>query len=152
MDIQTKHSALQLKPRYARGWLNLGIAHANLGQHEAASRAYLHALGLSPSAGHIWNYLRMTLGNLGRYDLVQLASQQKLEPFRAHFPDIPNDDPTALLPETTTTTTTTTLGPASTLREGEGGEAAVGRPVTGDGAGGSGVGGGAGEGTGAASP
>mmetsp|Transcript_56051 Transcript_56051/g.105118 ORF Transcript_56051/g.105118 Transcript_56051/m.105118 type:complete len:402 (+) Transcript_56051:1-1206(+) len=91
------HRALQLKPRYARGWLNLGIAHANLGNHHASARAYLHALTLNPGAGHIWNYLRMTLGNLDRYDLVQLAGQQDAEAFKAHFPPIHNNDPTALL-------------------------------------------------------
>jgi tetratricopeptide (TPR) repeat protein len=48
--------------RYARGWLNLGISHANLGQHGAAVRAYLRALELNPAATHIWNYLRMALG------------------------------------------------------------------------------------------
>ena len=27
------HRALELKPKYARGWLNLGISHANLGKY-----------------------------------------------------------------------------------------------------------------------
>ena len=91
------HRALAIKPRYARGWLNLGISHANLGQHGAAVRAYLHALELNPGARHIWNYLRMALGNMDRYDLVQLAAQQSVAAFRGDFPPIPGDDPTALL-------------------------------------------------------
>ena len=53
--------ALGLKPRYARGWLNLGIAHANLGRPKASVRAYLRALELSPQADHIWNYIRIAL-------------------------------------------------------------------------------------------
>ncbi len=91
------HRALALKPRYARGWLNLGIGHANLANHAAAVRCYLHALELNPQAAHIWNYLRVALGGMERYDLVQLAARQDVAAFRETFPPIPNDDPTALL-------------------------------------------------------
>jgi peroxin-5 len=31
--IPAYHKALELKPKYARGWLNLGISHANLGNY-----------------------------------------------------------------------------------------------------------------------
>ena len=41
---------LSLRPRYARGWLNVGIAHTNNQQYDLAVRAYLKALSLSPTA------------------------------------------------------------------------------------------------------
>ena len=41
---------LSLRPGYARGWLNLGIAHANSQQYDLAVRAYLKALSLNKSA------------------------------------------------------------------------------------------------------
>lgn len=43
-----------MKPRYARGWLNLGIGHANLGKYQEACRCYLQALSLNDNATHIW--------------------------------------------------------------------------------------------------
>ena len=69
------HRALAIKPKYARGWLNLGISHANLGNQRAAVRCYLHTLELNPSALHVWNYVRMALGSMDRYDLVQVRGR-----------------------------------------------------------------------------
>ncbi len=42
--------ALQLRPNFARGWLNLGISFANLDKYEDAARAYVQALNLNPGA------------------------------------------------------------------------------------------------------
>ena len=36
--IPAYHKALELKPKYARGWLNLGISHANLGNYNEGKR------------------------------------------------------------------------------------------------------------------
>ncbi|TFJ82311.1 hypothetical protein NSK_006430 [Nannochloropsis salina CCMP1776] len=79
------HRALDLKPKYARGWLNLGISHANLGRYEEAARCYLRALRLNPEAGHMWGYLRVTFTSMERFDLVQLAGQQDPSLFEAEF-------------------------------------------------------------------
>ena len=51
--IPAYNRALELKPKYARGWLNLGISHANLGKYDLAARSYLKALDLNNNA-HIW--------------------------------------------------------------------------------------------------
>lgn len=83
------HTALSLRPRYARGWLNLGISHANLGRNASAARCYLAALRLNPGATHIWNYLRMVFTNMERYDLVQKAAAQDPDAFLDEFPPIP---------------------------------------------------------------
>lgn len=42
--------ALQLRPAFARGWLNLGISFANLDRHEEAAKSYAQALSLNPDA------------------------------------------------------------------------------------------------------
>jgi tetratricopeptide (TPR) repeat protein len=66
----TRHTPHQLKPMYARGWLNLGISHANLGGYNEGARCYLQALNLNPNARHIWSYLRIALSVMERFDLV----------------------------------------------------------------------------------
>lgn len=47
--------ALAIRPKYARGWLNLGISHANLNQYSEAAKAYLQALQFNPSARYVTN-------------------------------------------------------------------------------------------------
>jgi peroxin-5 len=42
--------ALQQRPGFARAWMNLGISYSNLNSFDAASKAYVQALHLSPSA------------------------------------------------------------------------------------------------------
>jgi peroxin-5 len=42
--------ALQLRPHFARGWLNLGISFANLERYEDAAKGYIQALNLNPGA------------------------------------------------------------------------------------------------------
>ena len=72
--IPAYHKALELKPKYARGRLNLGISHANLQNYGNAARAYLDALRLNPEATHIWSYLRIAFTCMERFDLVQMVS------------------------------------------------------------------------------
>ena len=71
--IPAYHKALELKPKYARGRLNLGISHANLQNYGDAARAYLDALRLNPEATHIWSYLRIAFTCMERFDLVQMV-------------------------------------------------------------------------------
>ncbi|RQM11590.1 hypothetical protein DD237_008429 [Peronospora effusa] len=78
-------SALELKPRYARGWLNLGISHANLGNYEEATKCYLQALSLNNRADHIWSYLRICFTCMERFDLVKLADTRDISHFREEF-------------------------------------------------------------------
>jgi peroxin-5 len=67
--------ALEMRPRYARGWLNLGISYANINKYNEAAKAYLQALYLNPEANHIWNYLRVVFTCMQRLDLVQETGQ-----------------------------------------------------------------------------
>jgi len=79
--IPAYEKALAIKPRYARGRLNLGISHANLQNYEGAARAYLSALRLNPDATHIWSYLRIAFTCMERFDLVQKTEERNLDIF-----------------------------------------------------------------------
>lgn len=70
--------ALQRRPRYVRGWANLGISYSNLGMHTEACRAYLTCLHLNPHAHHLWGYLRLSLGALDRLDLASNENVSQL--------------------------------------------------------------------------
>lgn len=83
--LPSSYSAIELKPRYARAWLNLGISFNNLGRYPDAVSAYCTALSLSPGAVHVWSYLRMSLRAMGRLDLVDRADQRDLAAFSREF-------------------------------------------------------------------
>lgn len=65
--------ALEMRPGYARGWLNLGISFASLKSFEDAAKAYLQALHLNNEATHIWNYLRPIFIGMNRQDLIKMS-------------------------------------------------------------------------------
>jgi peroxin-5 len=82
--------ALKIRPLYARGWLNLGIAYANLGQYDEAVKAYVQALAISSDAmyvpalliififfRHIWDYLESIFTFQRRYDLITLSQSTR---------------------------------------------------------------------------
>ncbi|KAL7495608.1 hypothetical protein ACHAWT_009603 [Skeletonema menzelii] len=77
--------ALSLKPKYARGWLNMAIAHSNLHNYSEASRCYLQTLCLNQEAKHVWSYLRIALTCDEKWDLLPLAASQNLGAFHEHF-------------------------------------------------------------------
>ena len=74
--------------QYARGWLNLGIAHANLMNYGEAARCYLSALRLNGEATHIWSYLRISLSCMERFDLASKTEEMNVDAFAGDF-DIP---------------------------------------------------------------
>ena len=80
--------ALAIKPRYARALLNMGISQANLGMYEEAANFYLQALGLSPNARHIWNFLRVSLAGMERHDLVAKTKFEDVDLFLEDFPNL----------------------------------------------------------------
>ncbi|KAL3785308.1 hypothetical protein HJC23_008872 [Cyclotella cryptica] len=77
--------ALKLKPKYARGWLNMAISHSNLRNYSQAARCYLQTLSLNPEARHVWSYLRIALTCDEKWDLLPLAASQNLSAFHEHF-------------------------------------------------------------------
>jgi len=83
--LPSYRAALGLKPKYARGWLNMAIGHSNLRNYSEAARCYLQTLSLNPEARHVWSYLRVALTCDERWDLLPLAASQDLGGFREHF-------------------------------------------------------------------
>mmetsp|Transcript_18635 Transcript_18635/g.28782 ORF Transcript_18635/g.28782 Transcript_18635/m.28782 type:complete len:637 (-) Transcript_18635:59-1969(-) len=83
--LSSYHMALSLKPKYARGWLNMAIAHSNLHNYSEASRCYLQTLSLNQEAKHVWSYLRIALTCDEQWDLLPLAASQNLSAFHEHF-------------------------------------------------------------------
>jgi peroxin-5 len=81
--------ALEIKPKYARGWLNLGISHANMGQYEEAAKCYLQALQQNNHADHIWGYLRIAFTCIERFDLVKRTDMKDAYGFQDIFPVMP---------------------------------------------------------------
>mmetsp|Transcript_23526 Transcript_23526/g.49294 ORF Transcript_23526/g.49294 Transcript_23526/m.49294 type:complete len:657 (+) Transcript_23526:153-2123(+) len=83
--LPSYHVALRLKPKYARGWLNMAISHSNMNNYSEAARCYLQTLSLNPEARHVWSYLRIALTCEEQWDLLPLAAAQDLSAFRDHF-------------------------------------------------------------------
>ena len=88
--LPSYREALSLKPKYARGWLNMAISHSNLHNYTDSSRCYLQTLSLNPDAKHVWSYLRIALTCDEKWDLLPLAASQNLNAFREHFDFVDN--------------------------------------------------------------
>ena len=85
MALPAYRAALRLKPKYARGWLNMAISHSNLYNYNEATRCYLQTLSLNPDARHVWSYLRIALTCDEKWDLLPFAASQNLSAFRDHY-------------------------------------------------------------------
>ena len=83
--IDFYRKSLEIRPRYVRGCLNMGIAHANQGDYTAALKYYLHSLELNPTASHIYNYMRVALTASNRLDLVQMCNSHDVHNLRSLF-------------------------------------------------------------------
>lgn len=76
--IAAYREALRLKPNYLRAWVNMGIAHANLGKYVQAAEVYLRALAMNPGADHVWSYLRNALICGARHHLAPVAEKRDI--------------------------------------------------------------------------
>ena len=90
--LSAYHQALQIKPKYARAWLNMAIAHSNLQQYDDAARCYLQTLSINPHAVHCWSFLRIALKCIERDDLLPAATEQNLNAFQGHFDFVTYND------------------------------------------------------------
>jgi len=70
--------ALELRPKYVRGLINMGIALTNLSRYKEAAQYYLSALKLSPTSAHVWDYVRLVFTSIDRFDLVEVTRSQNL--------------------------------------------------------------------------
>ena len=76
---------LKMRPKYARIWVNIGIANNTLRRFDLAAQSFLSALAINPGATHLWNYLRSALVQLGKFDLVEAIDQRDVNLFRGDF-------------------------------------------------------------------
>ena len=90
--LSAYHQALQIKPKYARAWLNMAIAHSNLQQYDDAARCYLQTLSINPNAEHCWSFLRIALTCIERDDLLPAATAHNLDAFKGDFDFVTYND------------------------------------------------------------
>lgn len=83
--VHAYHRALQLRPRYVRALANLAISYANQNAHESACVYYLKCLQCNDQPDHIWSYLRISLAQLGKDELVELTHRRNVQLFKAHY-------------------------------------------------------------------
>ena len=63
--------AIDLRPNYVRTLVNIGLAHDNKGEFDNAITSFLNALLLNPKADHIWSYVRRSMVQSGKFDLIE---------------------------------------------------------------------------------
>ncbi|CAM8984924.1 unnamed protein product [Rhodiola kirilowii] len=78
--------ALDLKPNYVRAWVNMGIGYANQGSYEESIRYYVRALAMNPKADNAWQYLRISLSNSPRTDMLQACNDRNIDLLQKEFP------------------------------------------------------------------
>jgi tetratricopeptide (TPR) repeat protein len=73
------HEAVTIKPDYAIGWYNLGVASGRRGEHAAAAGCYRKALELDPRNVDGWVNLSIEYQTLGDFNAAVRASQEALK-------------------------------------------------------------------------
>jgi Flp pilus assembly protein TadD len=76
---QAYRRAIELDPRYALPWHNLGIQLGDLRRYEEAEQAYRRAMELDPRDADPWNNLGNLLGELKRYGEAEQAYRRAIE-------------------------------------------------------------------------
>jgi peroxin-5 len=74
--IRAYEQALDLRPNYIRAIVNVGLAQNNLTDYKAAANCYLNALVLNPALKHVWTYLRTSILQMNRFDLLEKCEQR----------------------------------------------------------------------------
>ena len=79
--------ALDIKPNYVRAWSNMGIGYANQGRYAESLPYYVRALALNPNPeSATWGYVRISLGCIGRLDLMQHCDNRDVGALAREFP------------------------------------------------------------------
>lgn len=79
--------ALDIKPNYVRAWSNMGIGYANQGRYAESLPYYVRALALNPSPeSATWGYVRISLGCIGRLDLLHHCDNRDVGALSREFP------------------------------------------------------------------
>ncbi|KAI4975146.1 hypothetical protein ZWY2020_048753 [Hordeum vulgare] len=87
--------ALDLKPNYVRAWANIELAMPTRyfskllsmqGLYEDSIRYYVRAVSMNPKADNAWQYLRISLGNASRSDMIAACDSRNLDVLQKEFP------------------------------------------------------------------
>ena len=65
--------------------MNLGLATVNQGQQIPAIEAFLNALLLNPKAEHIWVYVRQSMLQANRFDILEKLDLKDPRVFKSEF-------------------------------------------------------------------
>lgn len=77
--------ALELRPNYVRTLANVGLGYNNVSRYSEAVPFFLNALLINPKADHIWEYLRRSLVNMNRFDLLEKCGKRDPNLFRTEY-------------------------------------------------------------------
>lgn len=88
--IRLYEQALALNPGYVRAIYNLGVAHAEHGQHDKAIFMYNMAVTLEPTCAEAYNNLAVVMRELGNMEAAVKACQAALQ-IRPGFPQCLNN-------------------------------------------------------------
>jgi hypothetical protein len=64
---------------------NVGLGFNNVSRYSEAVPYFLNALLINPKADHIWEYLRRSLVNMNRFDLLEKCSKRDPNLFRTDY-------------------------------------------------------------------
>ena len=65
--------------------MNIGLAQNNLTDYKAAANCYMNALVLNPNIRHVWTYLRTSILQMNRMDLLEKCEKRDLSLFKDEF-------------------------------------------------------------------
>ena len=60
--------AIEIDPKYAKAYRNMGFALSNLGRKEEAVASYKKAIEIDPKYANAYRNMGFALSNLGRFD------------------------------------------------------------------------------------
>jgi len=83
--IAAYKQALDLRPNYVRTLVNIGLAFNNQVEYLQGAQAFVSALCLNPKATHLWNYLRQSVLQADRFDLLEAIDKRDINMFAKHF-------------------------------------------------------------------
>ena len=90
LAIQLYERALAYSPRYVRAVYNVGVANAELGQHDKAIFMYNMAIALEPSFAEAYNTLAVLMREVGNLEAAVKACEAALQ-IRPSFPQCLNN-------------------------------------------------------------
>ena len=78
--LESAKKAVELSPEYWLGWSQVGIAHALMGENEAAEVAFLRGLELAPNASNAHFYWAVFASHFpDKLDVAKVSAERAIE-------------------------------------------------------------------------